>query len=106
MAISVILFPFWCKNSKARQRWAPAGLSNPVGLLGLPWNAKVRRHARHVMMVVMTMVDANWHLSHNHRMQAGGVSTVRSEKRARGELNGERNTNEKSARTNALLKER
>jgi hypothetical protein len=38
---------------------APAGFSQSWFLLGLPWNAKVRRHARHVMMVVMTMMDAN-----------------------------------------------
>jgi hypothetical protein len=42
---------------------ARAGLfSNPGILLRLPWNAEVRRHARHVMMVVMTMVGANLHL--------------------------------------------
>jgi hypothetical protein len=28
------------------------------------------------MMVVMTMVDANWHLSHHLRMQAGGMSNI------------------------------
>jgi hypothetical protein len=29
-----------------------------------------------MMMVVMTMVDANWHLSHNLRMQARGLSNA------------------------------
>jgi hypothetical protein len=38
---------------------APAGSFNPGGLLLLTWDAKVRRHTRRVMMVVMAMVDAN-----------------------------------------------
>jgi len=33
-----------------------------VRFLGQPGSAEVRRHARHVMMVVMTMMDANLHL--------------------------------------------
>jgi hypothetical protein len=45
-------------------------------LLLLPWNAEVRRHARRMMMVMMTMVDANWHLCHHLRMQAGGMSNA------------------------------
>jgi hypothetical protein len=48
---------------KARRRLAPAGFSRSSGLLALDLSrAELRRHARHVMMVVMTMMDANLHL--------------------------------------------
>jgi hypothetical protein len=61
--ISVILISFEIflagKLKSPSALGAPAGFSQSWFLPGLPWNAKVRRHARHVMMVVMTMVDAN-----------------------------------------------
>jgi hypothetical protein len=38
------------------------GLLESWGLAVLAWDAKVRRHARHMMMVVMTMMDADLHL--------------------------------------------
>jgi hypothetical protein len=47
------------KTEKPVSAWCAGGLFSILVLRGLPWNAKVRRHARHVMMVVMTMMDAN-----------------------------------------------
>jgi hypothetical protein len=56
------LHEFRLQKAKARQRLAPAGFSRSwYCCLGIS-RAELRRHARHVMMVVMTMMDANLHL--------------------------------------------
>jgi hypothetical protein len=52
------------QNEKPASALGAGGLFvNPGGWLLLTWDAEVRRHARHVMMVVMTMMGANLHLS-------------------------------------------
>jgi hypothetical protein len=59
---SVILVSFRYLGRKTKNPSAliaPAGLFSNPGIALLPWNAEARRHARHVMMVVMTMVEAN-----------------------------------------------
>lgn len=58
----IFILQFLLKIEKPASAAAPAGFWNPEGLLLLTWDAEVRRHARHVMMVVMTMMGANLHL--------------------------------------------
>jgi hypothetical protein len=51
---------------KARQSYAPAGFSGFCDWL-LTQARQFRRHARHVMMVVMTMMDGELHLYETYR---------------------------------------
>jgi uncharacterized membrane protein YdbT with pleckstrin-like domain len=54
-------------TQKARQCYAPAGFSGFCDWL-LAQARQFRRHARHVVMVVMTMMDGELHLYETYRV--------------------------------------